>query len=647
VKWSHDTPSPSDLAAAGFYFDPTPDNPDNVTCFHCQSSLDGWEPQDDAAVEHLLHSADCAWAKIVAKPWNKFEISELTKNNLNPHGTDAVNFRLETFADWPHESKKNWAANGLTMAKAGFYFNPVTDEDDTTSCPYCEISLGGWEPEDSPQFEHQKRSPNCLFFTVGAETETESPRGRKRASSLSAVGKDTVKKSRNSHNVDGANITLDDSEGDLILKLPKRTTKTKSKNVSSVRGSILREDEVVNESTPEKRKLRAQRSSTVPSEDGSVSSVSSLMDESWHIPGAFPKDKKILKLKSKKEKERATSKSKKESLKIRSVTVTGKDGIIVDPDDTVEEELAQLELEEKRKVKKADEDRREKLLKEEQELKRIRELQKLERERLAKELEEQRNREAELEKVEMERKQKLENEMRERAEVDRQVGEERERLEREQREQREHEDILRQEMEREEMAQLEKQELQKLGKFPQQQELTSNKELPLQHITSPSENWHRLSSSTATTNLQSDRRQKPFSLTSPFSLASPYGSHLLTVSTPDQIVRASTVNKENIEPSTPLVYDDNAPVQSPQKWETTDLAKVFSVLESIESEFSDYRTPEGQENFMDMTVSQWISSLAERGEKLMQAKCEDIIKMIQHRGERAIVAVESIPVKGF
>lgn len=50
------------------------------------------------------------------------------------------------------------------MGKAGFVFRPEMDSDDRAACVYCEYGLDGWESSDDPMEEHQKRSPDCIFF---------------------------------------------------------------------------------------------------------------------------------------------------------------------------------------------------------------------------------------------------------------------------------------------------------------------------------------------------------------------------------------------------------------------------------------------------------------------------------------------------
>lgn len=36
------------------------------------------------------------------------------------------------------------------MVEAGWYYCPVEGSDDFVSCPYCKLSLDGWEPKDDP-----------------------------------------------------------------------------------------------------------------------------------------------------------------------------------------------------------------------------------------------------------------------------------------------------------------------------------------------------------------------------------------------------------------------------------------------------------------------------------------------------------------
>lgn len=68
IKWPHPNSflaKPELLAEAGFYFDPSYDERDNVTCFVCGKELAGWEEEDDPFEIHWKKCAKtCAWAVI-------------------------------------------------------------------------------------------------------------------------------------------------------------------------------------------------------------------------------------------------------------------------------------------------------------------------------------------------------------------------------------------------------------------------------------------------------------------------------------------------------------------------------------------------------------------------------------------------------
>ncbi|KAG5439519.1 hypothetical protein PCANB_002094 [Pneumocystis canis] len=47
------------MSQAGFYYNPTPDSNDMVSCIHCGLGLDGWEPKDDPMKEHKKRAPSC------------------------------------------------------------------------------------------------------------------------------------------------------------------------------------------------------------------------------------------------------------------------------------------------------------------------------------------------------------------------------------------------------------------------------------------------------------------------------------------------------------------------------------------------------------------------------------------------------------
>ncbi|KAA6414789.1 MAG: hypothetical protein FRX48_01539 [Lasallia pustulata] len=177
LKWPHTTPAPAHLAQAGFFYRPTTSCPDNATCFLCQKGLDGWEEDDDPAAEHLKHSPECGWAITVCI---EKEIEDGQRDEENPMGAKILNARKSTFGImWPHDSKRGWTCKTQKMVEAGWYYCPTPESDDFVKCPYCSLCLDGWEPKDNPYDEHQRRSPDCMFFSLTASAQSKPARSKK------------------------------------------------------------------------------------------------------------------------------------------------------------------------------------------------------------------------------------------------------------------------------------------------------------------------------------------------------------------------------------------------------------------------------------------------------------------------------------
>ncbi|CAD7014269.1 unnamed protein product [Ceratitis capitata] len=65
-KWPFDDKkacSVKKMAEAGFYWSGNEREPDTVTCFVCNKTLDGWEPTDDPWKEHAKHAPQCNFVK--------------------------------------------------------------------------------------------------------------------------------------------------------------------------------------------------------------------------------------------------------------------------------------------------------------------------------------------------------------------------------------------------------------------------------------------------------------------------------------------------------------------------------------------------------------------------------------------------------
>jgi len=149
--WPHATPTPEDLAKAGFYYRPAAVSNDNTICYLCERALDGWEEDDDPVQEHLKHSPDCGWAVLMGIAQEGNSDPSSMEDPTGAHLSDA---RSATFAiGWPHESKRGWTCKIDKLVEAGWHFAPSSECEDLVSCVYCRLSLDGWEPKDNPLYE--------------------------------------------------------------------------------------------------------------------------------------------------------------------------------------------------------------------------------------------------------------------------------------------------------------------------------------------------------------------------------------------------------------------------------------------------------------------------------------------------------------
>ncbi|KAF4335942.1 bir1 [Fusarium beomiforme] len=281
LNWPHKSITPASLARAGLFFNPTPENPDNATCFLCHKGLDGWEANDDPLLEHLKHAPECGWAVVAAI---EAEIGDYAQQDPDqPYMKEA---RKATFAGmWPHDSKKGWKCKTKQLVDAGWKYTPTEDSDDMATCTYCQLALDGWEPGDKPLEEHYNRSPGCPFFILLEKTQStkkfsRSKAGRaSKASRLSAQSVTTIASEVTSINESTAAIedsvlaSTSTATGGKKTKARKATTKarkTKAKKeepVEDVEASI-------EEQAPPAKPARGKKRDSAAVQDASSMAMS-------------------------------------------------------------------------------------------------------------------------------------------------------------------------------------------------------------------------------------------------------------------------------------------------------------------------------------------------------------------------------------
>ncbi|RYP62639.1 hypothetical protein DL771_009632 [Monosporascus sp. 5C6A] len=156
LAWPHRHLDAESFARAGFYFDPTPEYPDNTVCFLCSRKIGGWEDGDNPFEEHLRLSPQCGWAIVAA-----IEVGLGDYGFDDPTQPRMIEARKATFGGrWPHEGKRGWKCKTKQLVDAGWKYTPTMESDDMATCTYCQLALDGWEPKDDPM------SPECQYFRL-------------------------------------------------------------------------------------------------------------------------------------------------------------------------------------------------------------------------------------------------------------------------------------------------------------------------------------------------------------------------------------------------------------------------------------------------------------------------------------------------
>ncbi|KAM5348000.1 hypothetical protein ACJ41O_007824 [Fusarium nematophilum] len=240
LSWPHKNITPASLARAGLFFNPAPQNPDNVTCFLCHKGLDGWEAGDDPLLEHLKHAPECGWAVVAAI---EAEVGDYAQEDPSqPYMKEA---RKATFAGrWPHDSKKGWK---------------------------CKTK------------QHFNRSPDCPFFILLDESQnTKKPRRTKpgrasQASRLSVQSVATVNSEAPSHNesIAGPEDSILTTGSTMIQGGKKtkgrKTATTKGRKTKAKKEVPVEEAEAsIEEEEPQAKPTRGKKRDSTAMEDSSV-----------------------------------------------------------------------------------------------------------------------------------------------------------------------------------------------------------------------------------------------------------------------------------------------------------------------------------------------------------------------------------------
>ncbi|KAJ2930028.1 hypothetical protein H1R20_g7060, partial [Candolleomyces eurysporus] len=317
LKWPHPDSfkaTPDTLAEAGFFYDPSADDPDNVTCFMCEKELGGWEEDDDPFDIHFDKCAQkCGWANTrcgLRRDMDRHGRFVFSDKSRLPTGKAMEKARLDTFNagdGWIHDGVRGHGANSKKqMARAGFVATPNHPGDDLATCLYCHVSLSGWDKDDDPLEEHRKRKEkmgySCPFFTNSDPPVSESKPPSK-ASTSKPLSR-TTSKSKLAHqdlvmptktfdgDPDGTDYDNSDSAKSSTSKTPARkprstsgstkksTAKTpRARSVSRSLKNVIEVDEAEEPDEEPPATVKKKKSTTGARSKSVARSVASELDE--------------------------------------------------------------------------------------------------------------------------------------------------------------------------------------------------------------------------------------------------------------------------------------------------------------------------------------------------------------------------------
>ncbi len=133
------------LSQIGFYHTPSKGKPNVVTCSCCNTAID-WTEYDHPLQCHIKETP-CDLSRL----WGAIQGNQDWSKVINHEETDQdlQQLAIATFTSWPYNQKSDQKQpTAIHMAESGFIYLPMENSNDHAICPYCEVSLDGWDTND-------------------------------------------------------------------------------------------------------------------------------------------------------------------------------------------------------------------------------------------------------------------------------------------------------------------------------------------------------------------------------------------------------------------------------------------------------------------------------------------------------------------
>ncbi|KAI9719728.1 MAG: hypothetical protein M1812_003216 [Candelaria pacifica] len=209
-KWPHDgkrgwTCKTEKMVDAGWYYCPTTESDDFVTCAYCNLSLDGWEPKDNPLDEHHRRSPECLFFALISRNPIPKKGRRSTKGRTSKTSRLSSMSNLSAFSEVPSLADLEPEEGDSNLTTASVVTSSSIGPKGKKKVGKAKRAATGNKgrkaqtKKDEPTVEVSVVEPEDDDFEIKVVANAKKPaRGRKRASDEMSVDEQPAQKKRNS-----------------------------------------------------------------------------------------------------------------------------------------------------------------------------------------------------------------------------------------------------------------------------------------------------------------------------------------------------------------------------------------------------------------------------------------------------------------